>query len=81
MAQVQGETPQPEVIQYKCSTVILLTRSFLSQGCHAKHDHPITMQINLETGGCVEKNLEGQLCSSAPKQRVYEVVDDKEYLW
>ena len=69
--------------EHTCSTVILLTRCIPipGQGCGVKHKQSATMQINLETGGCVEKNLEGQLCSSAPKQRVYEVVDDKEYLW
>ena len=77
MAQVQGETPQPKVTL--CSTYGGLP--FRRQRCHLRRKDPTFTQINLDTGGCVEKNLEGQLCSSAPKQRVYEVVDDSEYLW
>ncbi len=41
----------------------------------------VCVQINLETGGCLDTDLQGNLCSSAPKQRVYEVVDDSEYFW
>ncbi len=39
------------------------------------------LQISLGTGGHVDTDLQGQVCSSAPKQRIYDVIDDTEYLW
>ena len=38
-------------------------------------------QISLETGGQLDTDLHGQVCSSAHKQRIYNVIDDTEYLW
>lgn len=39
------------------------------------------VQISLETGGRIDKDLCGDLCTTAPKQRVHQVIDDSEHLW
>jgi hypothetical protein len=39
------------------------------------------VQIDLETGGRIDSNLQNYMCTGAPKQRIYEVVDDSDYLW
>ncbi len=39
------------------------------------------VQISLDTGGRIDKDLCGDLCTTAPKQRVHQVIDDSEHLW
>ncbi|CAL8468768.1 g8309 [Coccomyxa elongata] len=41
------------------------------------HNH----KISLESGGRIDTDLCGELCTSAPKQRVHQVIDDSEHLW